>query len=35
MQFTFKREAIAIGVFLFAPLLSGLLVALLAPLFLR
>jgi hypothetical protein len=35
MQFTFKREAIATGVFLIAPLLLGLLIALLAPLFLR
>jgi hypothetical protein len=35
MQFTFKREAVAMAVFLVVPVLLGLLVAVVIPLFWR
>jgi hypothetical protein len=35
MQFTFRREAVAMAVFLIAPMLLGLFVAVIVPLFWR
>jgi hypothetical protein len=35
MQFTFRREAVAIAVLLVAPMLLGLLIAVVVPLFQR